>query len=874
MPSRDWVIRAVVVAAAAIPAHGAELLFDDFSGAALDSNKWALGTWQLGRTQLGFTPQVTAGMARLRHDTYNPSRPGNAFRGTEIYSHDSFARGTGLEFEARVRTNAMPAGLVTSFFTYTALPGNPPLADEIDFEFLSKQINASSPTSDPVLMTTWNNYRTDGSNFWDPNVHSSVSTNIAGLNLAEFNTFKIRWLPDRVQWYVNNIPVRTALHAVPDVPAPIRANFWAPGTEWQDAYAATLQPTANAASNVSQFYDVDSIAVRRIFSPVAPTAPHRLVTDTFRNGSIADSDTLSGFWTQRNQGASSVSETGPGSNNLAEPLKLTAAGAGYPHAQIASSVRGELNFFRNPIAIEAAGLGVSSTSHSTSVNTIGRSILRFALTSQGLSSGSQSEYTVPDALALRIEGGNVVTLGSKVNAPNQNTEFTANLLHHALSGPVRRVRLVMHGTFYDLQVEHDLSASDSSQVMSEFSGPLSLDVADWNASGESSLILQAQLNNAAAGENMTALVDSLAVTAVRPAWNVDGDGSWGELDNWTDRPVPDYPGANARFTSAISAPRTITTDRPVKAGKLTFDSSAAYTIAGVHAITLDTLIDEPRIEVLNGAHTISAPLTLSKNTTIDTAAGSSILLGGDVNAIGITLTKTGPGTVELPAIRSAGMIVSEGALRMFGREGSADASYVDMLSIAPGALLDLRDNDMVVDGEAIGTWEVGGYTGITGLIQRGRNGGSWDGSGIITSGAVLGSLMSLGIASAGDIGAAGDVWGGHTVDGSDVLVRYTYSGDANLDGVVNIDDYGRIDSNVRSSGSVFGWFNGDFNYDGQINIDDYGVIDSAIAASGNSPVWGGAADAAAVPEPGLVGAVLVALLLPRRRRGTPPREEA
>ena len=68
--------------------------------------------------------------------------------------------------------------------------------------------------------------------------------------------------------------------------------------------------------------------------------------------------------------------------------------------------------------------------------------------------------------------------------------------------------------------------------------------------------------------------------------------------------------------------------------------------------------------------------------------------------------------------------------------------------------------------------------------------------------------------------------------GGNVIVAYTYAGDANLDGKINIDDYGRIDGQVSQSGSVWGWFNGDFNYDGKINIDDYGIIDGAINAQG------------------------------------------
>ena len=51
----------------------------------------------------------------------------------------------------------------------------------------------------------------------------------------------------------------------------------------------------------------------------------------------------------------------------------------------------------------------------------------------------------------------------------------------------------------------------------------------------------------------------------------------------------------------------------------------------------------------------------------------------------------------------------------------------------------------------------------------------------------------------------------------------TWGGDANLDGKINIDDYGQIDFNVGSGGLVFGWFNGDFNYDGVIDATDYGI---------------------------------------------------
>jgi hypothetical protein len=62
-------------------------------------------------------------------------------------------------------------------------------------------------------------------------------------------------------------------------------------------------------------------------------------------------------------------------------------------------------------------------------------------------------------------------------------------------------------------------------------------------------------------------------------------------------------------------------------------------------------------------------------------------------------------------------------------------------------------------------------------------------------------------------------------------VKYTYAGDANLDGIVSGDDYSAIDFNVLVPGAS-GWFNGDFNYDGIISGDDYSAIDFAILAQG------------------------------------------
>jgi hypothetical protein len=82
----------------------------------------------------------------------------------------------------------------------------------------------------------------------------------------------------------------------------------------------------------------------------------------------------------------------------------------------------------------------------------------------------------------------------------------------------------------------------------------------------------------------------------------------------------------------------------------------------------------------------------------------------------------------------------------------------------------------------------------------------------------------------------------------EVVVKYTWDGDANLDGLINADDYFQIDSGYITQAK--GWYNGDFNYDDIINADDYFLIDSAFIGQ-TGPL------AASKPEPAVSADVIV-----------------
>jgi hypothetical protein len=269
---------------------------------------------------------------------------------------------------------------------------------------------------------------------------------------------------------------------------------------------------------------------------------------------------------------------------------------------------------------------------------------------------------------------------------------------------------------------------------------------------------------------------------------------------------------------------------------------------------------------------ISAPVTtISASGSINQTGGLANL--GAVSGAGSA--SISGGTMQVSSIRLANLSVSGSGGVQIAPDGSpTGTSKIAVLSISGGAV-DLTNNQLIVGGNSTGTWDGSAYTGVTGLIASGRNGapaaGNWGGSGIITSqsDATSGNLTSLGVAQASQVlgisATATAVWHGQTVGGSDALVMYTYGGDANLDGKLNVDDYTRIDFNVPLG--TTGWYNGDFNYDGKINVDDYTIIDFNIGIQG-APLGGFAEQAtlSAVPEPGALGFLGIGALAIRRRR--------
>src|SRR5262249_54799092 len=139
---------------------------------------------------------------------------------------------------------------------------------------------------------------------------------------------------------------------------------------------------------------------------------------------------------------------------------------------------------------------------------------------------------------------------------------------------------------------------------------------------------------------------------VQPNWNADANGSWSGATNWSHG-LPSGIDALANFGQKITAPRTVTVDSDRTVGSISFDNLSSYTLSGPGTLTLDTSSGPAAISVVSGSHTISTPIVLNKDVTIDVysklsnaAADNMLTLGGSFTGNGHAVTKTGGGIVQ------------------------------------------------------------------------------------------------------------------------------------------------------------------------------------------------------------------------------------
>jgi hypothetical protein len=200
--------------------------------------------------------------------------------------------------------------------------------------------------------------------------------------------------------------------------------------------------------------------------------------------------------------------------------------------------------------------------------------------------------------------------------------------------------------------------------------------------------------------------------------------------------------------------------------------------------------------------------------------------------------------------------------RMTVTPGGTRTLKVDSVGINnPTATLDLTDNNAIVD-----------YTDSPGTLAN-------DTRLDLRHGALLTSMSDDGhrLGYADNAVLQKPSFAGESFppdDFSQLLIMYTYGGDSNLDGQVDVADLSALASNWQTAGA---WTDGDFDYSGHIDVADLGLLASNWQAGVGNPLGPALDEALAsfglgtvtIPEPAALGSLLALLALrypaPRRR---------
>jgi polygalacturonase len=333
-----------------------------------------------------------------------------------------------------------------------------------------------------------------------------------------------------------------------------------------------------------------------------------------------------------------------------------------------------------------------------------------------------------------------------------------------------------------------------------------------------SATVTAAIGAASGNANVSITLPNFTVTNT----NDSGAGSLRQaiLDANTAANLPDT------ITFSTTGNISLSTPLPNIAHAVTFYIASGSVGIGVSSV--NTLGEFASLTLTGGGNlTISGNQTHSSAATITVSAGS-LTLNSDAGT-NVSVNASGPVTFG-SSQHLAGLTLNSTSA---GFSGGNLLLAVNNLALSAGSRLDLANNKMIVHAtsgtlagvlNSVSSWLTSGY----GAAQP-----HWNGTGISSSTAFQDNSLLTAVGMMSNANGAGQrvaAFGGESVSANDVLLKYTYYGDANLDGVVNGGDYALTDNGFNFGLGTFG--NGDFNYDGVINGADYALIDNAFNFQG------------------------------------------
>jgi len=310
---------------------------------------------------------------------------------------------------------------------------------------------------------------------------------------------------------------------------------------------------------------------------------------------------------------------------------------------------------------------------------------------------------------------------------------------------------------------------------------------------------------------------------------------------------------------ASTATVTVNHNAQVISAPVTFAGNTNVAVNGTtSSLTLSGVVkNNASLTISAGLLTISGTASgLTSSTSSTNGAGQTVFTGNTTVAGGAKLATSFIRQNSLTVNASAsGLSTVSIAQRTFDptlrlTDGTPTVSVVSALSFggtatAPTGTLDLTNNDLIIQATSANSAAV--KANIASLILAAQNGldvngqSNWNGNGLTSSYARTKNvtkgfdLFTLAEVRNGDFtsvnGTPFTSFDGQTVNNDSILVKYTFNGDVNLDGVVDANDYFVLDKTFVHAFNVnLGYVAGDINSDGVVDANDYFFLDKAFVA--------------------------------------------
>ena len=220
--------------------------------------------------------------------------------------------------------------------------------------------------------------------------------------------------------------------------------------------------------------------------------------DHFDNGSVANSDSVPGFWTTITESAS----TGNGATEAGSLLTLEATGV-HPRTSVSSAVSNTFNFFTAPAPMVYTMTGLSLTGNAPS----GNQILRMGMLSDGPNRMGDSD----DSFGIDLRNDGAVMIRSRIN----NAGWFTYLDYKGTGATITGAELTLDATNYAVRIFTSTGTIDQNTLnWSALAGPHGMAQADWGTggTGDSALFLETQVT----GGSLSSIANVGDVTVAVP----------------------------------------------------------------------------------------------------------------------------------------------------------------------------------------------------------------------------------------------------------------------------------------------------------------------------------------------------------------------